>query len=289
MRFPATPWERAGRGALGLYSVLVLGFLMLPMLVMVPLSFNAEWSFTFTEGMLHLRPEAFSLRWYRGIVEDRGWFHALINSLAIGVPATILSTTLGTLAAVGLASRHMPARGAVMSLLISPMVVPIIITGAGMLFFYGEIGLARSHLGLILAHTTLCTPFVVVTVMAALARFDPVLTRAAASLGAGPVGTFFHVQLPLIRAGVFSGALFAFVISLDEVIVVTFMGSLDQRTIPRQMWSGIREHLDPEILAVGTLMIAVAVAIPLLDAWLRRERKPRRRREREGAPSEGRG
>lgn len=275
MRHPATLWERAGRGALGLFSALVLGFLMLPILVMLPLSFNAEWSFAFTEGMLALRPEAFSLRWYRGIVEDRTWLDALINSLAIGVPATILSTVLGTLAALGVASRHMPARGAVMSLLVAPMVVPIIITGAGMLFFYGELGLARSHLGLILAHTTLCTPFVVVTVMAALARFDPVLSRAAASLGAGPVATFFHVQLPLIRAGVVTGALFAFVISLDEVIVVSFMGSLDQRTIPRQMWSGIREQLDPEILAVGTVMIGFAAVISLVEAWLHRERKPR--------------
>ena len=189
--------------------------------------------------MLRLDPEAYSLRWYRTVAEDDQWRRALVNSLIIGIAATALATTLGTLAALGLASPAMPGRPLAMSLLISPMVTPVIISAAGMFFFYSKMGLAQTHVGLILAHAALGTPFVVITVTATLAGFDPNLTRAAASLGAGPVRTFARVQLPIIAPGVVSGALFAFATSFDEVVTVLFMGGLEQRTVPRQMWSGI--------------------------------------------------
>jgi putative spermidine/putrescine transport system permease protein len=157
-----------------------------------------------------------------------------------------------------------------MSLLISPMVTPVIISAAGIFFFYSKMGLAQTHLGLILAHAALGTPFVVITVTATLSGFDPNLTRAAASLGAGPVRTFARVQLPLIAPGVVSGALFAFATSFDEVVTVLFMGGLDQRTIPRQMWSGIREEISPAILAVATFLIAFALVFMLVVERLRR-------------------
>ncbi len=260
---------RLGRAAYLAFCTLVFVFLVAPIIVIVPLSFNAEPYFTFTEGMLRLDPDAWSLRWYREIVEGDSWRASVVNSLVIGIGATALSTVLGTLAALGLASPAMPARRAIMSILISPMVTPVIIAAAGMYFFYSGLGLGQTHLGIILAHATLGVPFVVVTVTATLAAYDPNLTRAAASLGAGPWTAFRRVQFPLIAPGVISGALFAFAVSFDEVVVVLFMGGIDQRTIPRQMWAGIREQISPAILAVATFLIAFAALLLLTVEWLR--------------------
>ena len=247
----------------------VFVFLIAPILVIVPLSFNAEPYFTFTPGMLRLDPDAYSLRWYESVATDAQWQRALVNSLAIGVCATIIATVLGSLAALGLANPAMPARSLVMGVLISPMVTPIIIAAAGMFFFYSRLGLAQTHVGLILAHAALGTPFVVITVTATLAGFDPNLMRAAASLGAGPITSFRRVQLPIIAPGVASGALFAFAASFDEVVTVLFMGGLEQRTIPRQMWTGLREQISPAILAVATILIVFALAFMAAVEWLR--------------------
>ena len=259
-----------GRFAYIAFCTLVFVFLVAPIVVIVPLSFNAEPYFTFTEGMMRFDPAAYSLRWYREILENEVWTRSLVNSLVIGVSATALATTLGTLAALGLASAAMPARRVVMGLLISPMITPVIISAAGMFFFYSSIGLGQTHLGLILAHTALGIPFVVITVTATLSGFDRNLTRAAASLGAPPLYAFRKVQLPLIAPGVISGALFAFATSFDEVVVVLFMAGVEQRTIPRQMWAGIREQISPAILAVATFLIVFAGLLLLTVAWLRR-------------------
>ncbi len=264
------PRFRIGRVVYLTVCGLIFTFLLAPLVVIVPLSFNAEPYFTFTEGMLRLDPEAFSLRWYRQIATDDVWARALGNSLLIGVTATALATSLGTLAALGLSSRAMPARRLVTGLLISPMVTPLIISAAGMFFFYSALGLSQTHLGLILAHAALGTPFVVITVTATLSAFDRNLTRAAAGLGAGPFETFRRVQLPLIAPGVISGALFAFAVSFDEVVVVLFMAGENQRTIPRQMWAGVREQLSPAILAVATFLIVFAVLLLVTVEWLRR-------------------
>ncbi len=262
--------DTLGRFAYVGFCALVFVFLVAPIVVIVPLSFNAEPYFTFTEGMLRLDPDAYSLRWYREIIENEVWTRSLVNSLVIGVSATALATTLGTLAALGLASAAMPARRLVIGLLISPMITPVIISAAGMFFFYSSIGLGQTHLGLILAHTALGIPFVVITVTATLSGFDRNLTRAAASLGAPPLYAFRKVQLPLIAPGVVSGALFAFATSFDEVVVVLFMAGVEQRTIPRQMWAGIREQISPAILAVATFLIVFAALLLVVVAWLRR-------------------
>ncbi len=247
----------------------VLVFLVAPMLVVIPLSFNAEPYFTFTEGMLRLDSDAYSLRWYRNVVEDVEWRLALVNSIVIGVAATAIATTLGVLAALGLANPAMPARGFVTSLLISPMVTPIIISAAGMFFFYSKLGIAQTHLGVILAHAVFGTPFVVISVTATLVGFDHNLVRAGASLGGGPFLVFRRIQLPLIAPGVMSGALFAFAASFDEVVAVLFLGGLQQRTVPRQMWTGIREEISPEILAVATFLVVLALLLLGTVEWLR--------------------
>jgi len=263
-------WHRIGGALLGSTAWLVLLFLILPILVIVPLSFNAEPFFSFTEGMLKLQPEAYSLRWYSAVFNDAGWLLSIKNSFFIGIFSTLIATALGTCAAVGLARDEMPARRLITALLLSPMIVPLIITAAGMFFFYANIGLSGNFLGLILAHAVLGTPFVIITVTATLVGFDYALVRAALSLGARPLRIFFDVILPLIRPGVISGALFAFITSFDEVVVILFMAGPSQRTIPRQMFSGLREQINPSILSVATLLILMSVILLVTLELLRR-------------------
>ena len=220
--------------------VAVLFFLIMPILVIIPLSFNAEDFFTFTKGMLALDPAAYSLKHYQDFFSNPDWQQALRNSVTIAPVATLLAVALGTLAAVGLSQPHVPFRGAIMAILISPMIVPLIISAAGMYFFYSRIGLQGTYWGVVLAHAALGIPFVIITVTATLVGFDRSLVRAAANMGAGPVRTFFKVQMPLILPGVISGALFAFITSFDEVVVVLFVGSAAQKTLPWQMFIGLR-------------------------------------------------
>ena len=245
-------------------------FLITPILVIIPLSFNIEPYFTFTSGMLEFDPDAYSLRWYEDFINNTQWTHSVKNSFIIAIASTNLATVLGTLAALGLSKPHMPYRSLVMGLLISPMIVPLIISAAGMYFFYSNIGLDQTFLGIILAHTALGTPFVVITVTATLVGFDHSLSRASANLGANPTTTFFKVIMPLILPGVISGALFAFITSFDEVVVVLFLAGFDQRTIPRQMWSGIREQISPTILAVATILVMISIALLATLELLRR-------------------
>ena len=269
---------------------LIFLFLILPVLIVLPLSFNVEPYFSFTPGMLSFDPEAFSFRWYEDILRNGmaapdeplswawfadtwnngQWMRAIRNSFFIGICATLLATALGTLAAIGLSRSEMPYRRLIMSILISPMIVPLVITAAGMFFFYSRIHLSQTYLGVIMAHAILGTPFVIITVTATLVGFDKSLVRAANSLGAGPITTFRRVQMPLILPGVVSGALFAFITSFDEVVAVLFLASPEQRTIPRQMWSGIREQISPTILAVATLLVILSIILLTVLELLRR-------------------
>ena len=260
------------------FCALVFFFLIAPLFVILPLSFNAEQYIHFSAKMLALDPEGFSLRWYEDMIygTKNPWGLATKNSLIIAFFATIGSTLLGTVAALGLSSRHMPYKAAFMALLISPMIVPLIISGTAIFFFMAKVGLAATHTGIIIAHIILGTPFVVITVTATLTGFDHSVTRAAASLGSNPVHTFRKITLPLIMPGVISGALFAFVTSFDEVIVVLFLAGLENTTIPIQMWVGLREQLSPTILAVATCLIVMSTLI-LVSAELLRRRSDRLR------------
>ena len=263
-------------------------FLITPIIILIPLSFNQEPYFSFTPGMLALDPAAFSARWYwdilqNGMVDPEAitgwwsdvwnnaqWVRSIRNSFYIGILATILSTSLGTLAAIGLASSDMPWRRPIMALLISPMIVPLVITASGLAFFFADINLVKTYWGIILAHAVLGTPFVIITVTATLSGFDKSLTRASANMGAGPIRTFFKVQMPLILPGVISGALFAFITSFDEVVAVLQLADVRQRTIPRQMFSGIREQISPTILAVATILVIISIALLTVVELLRR-------------------
>ncbi|NRA54231.1 MAG: ABC transporter permease [Gammaproteobacteria bacterium] len=271
MKFPNyyTLPQKIGMHGLRLTAWLVLAFLMVPILVIVPLSFNVEPYFSFTPGMMALDPEAYSLKWYSEFMTDDKWQLAIRNSFFIGLCATIIATVLGTLAAIGLSNPVMPFQRLIMAMLLSPMIVPLIITAAGMYFFYTKLGLSGSYLGVIFAHAALGTPFVIITVNAALAGFDFSLMRASMGLGATPTYTFFKIIMPLIRPGVISGALFAFVTSFDEVVVILFLAGPEQRTIPREMFSGLREQISPTILAVAVLLVTLSAMMLFTLEYLR--------------------
>ncbi len=257
------------------YSYLVICaaiffFLIFPIMVIVPLSFNAEDFFTFTAAMLAFDPAGYSLKHYEDFFTNPDWQQALTNSFLIAPTSTILATGFGTLAAIGLSQSHVPYRSAIMAVLISPMIVPLIISAAGMYFFYSRIGLQGTYWGVVLAHAALGTPFVIITVTATLVGFDRSLVRAAASMGANPITTFFKVQMPLIVPGVVSGGLFAFITSFDEVVVVLFLGSAGQKTLPWQMFTGLREQISPTILAVASLMVFISILLLTTLEFLRR-------------------
>ncbi|MYH60124.1 MAG: ABC transporter permease [Boseongicola sp. SB0675_bin_26] len=259
-------WHYAFRVICGV----VFFFLIAPIIVIIPLSFNAEDFFTFTPEMLALDPDGYSLKHYNDFFTNPDWQQAMWNSIRIAPMATLLSVSFGTLAAIGLSQPHVPFRRAIMAMLISPMIVPLIISAAGMYFFYSRIGLQGSYWGVVLAHAALGIPFVIITVTATLVGFDRSLTRAAANLGANPVTTFAKVQMPLILPGVISGGLFAFITSFDEVVVVLFVGSAGQKTLPWQMFTGLREQISPTILAVATILVTVSVVLLATIEILRR-------------------
>ena len=256
-------------------------FLIMPILVVMPLSFNSQDFFTFTPEMLKFEPEGYSLKHYRDFFTNNEWQRSFKNSLLIAPVATVVSVSLGTLAASGLSQSHVPFKRAIMAILISPMIVPLIISATGMFFFYSHvgnfledrIGLDKNFVGyvkVILAHSVLGIPFVIITVTATLVGFDSSLTRAAANMGANPVKTFFKIQMPLILPGVISGGLFAFITSFDEVVVVMFVGSTNQKTLPWQMFTGLREQISPTILAVATILVAISIALLITLEMLRR-------------------
>ncbi|KPD14292.1 polyamine ABC transporter permease [Phaeobacter sp. 11ANDIMAR09] len=266
----ATTGQRAWYYSFRVICGLIFFFLIAPIVVIIPLSFNSQDFFTFTPEMLRLDPEGFSLKHYRDFFSNDSWQSAMWNSLKIAPMATLVSVTFGTLAAIGLSQPHVPFRRAIMAILISPMIVPLIISAAGMYFFYSRIGLQGTYIGVVLAHAALGIPFVIITVTATLVGFDRSLTRAAANMGADPVTTFFRIQMPLILPGVISGGLFAFITSFDEVVVVLFVGSAGQKTLPWQMFIGLREQISPTILAVATILVAISIALLATVEMLRR-------------------
>ncbi|WP_448954924.1 ABC transporter permease [Labrys neptuniae] len=254
---------------LWILSGAVCVFLIVPVLVVIPLSFNPEPYFSFTRKMLTLDPAGWSLRWYREIALNPQWQLAFRNSILIAAVVTPAATLLGTLAAFGL--RRLPVRhkGIVAIVLSSPLIVPIIIFATGSYLFLAPLGLTQSFIGIILAHIALAAPYVVVTVGGALATFDERLLRAASILGSNPLAAFWRVTMPLMAPGMLAGALFAFITSFDEAVVALFLAGYDQKTVPLQMWSGMRDQLSPAVLAAATLLIVVVAVAMAFIAFIR--------------------
>ncbi|MEM8551688.1 MAG: ABC transporter permease [Pseudomonadota bacterium] len=247
---PRSPY-RVGLFAL---CAMIFAFLILPIAIIVPLSFNAGEFFSFPL-------EAVSLRWYGEVLSNERWGFAARNSLIVGVSTTLFATALGTMAALGIDRLQSRLRAIIVFILISPMVVPLVIVAVAVFFFYARFNLVGTFVGLIMAHTALALPFVVITVLAALQGRNPNLPRAAASLGAPPIVAFFTVTLPVILPGVVSGALLAFATSFDEIVVTLFLAAPQQTTLPREIFSGIRQSISPAVTAVATMLIAVSILL----------------------------
>lgn len=247
----------------------VLLFLMVPVLAVIPLSFNSE-------PFLSYPLTGVSLRWYEAVLSSPQWMAALKSSVIVGVATVLIATPLGTLAAFGLVRKRMPQAQLLMGLLLLPMALPVVVVALALYIFLTRLGLANSYVGLIVAHCVLATPFVLVSVTASLAGFDFTQVRAGASLGARPLRVFFLVTLPQIAPGVATGAIFAFITSWDEVVVALFVAGPGQRTLPRQMFAGLREQLDPSIMVVATIMIVISVLLVALGFVLRHRVAQRR-------------
>jgi len=251
------------RLALWAAGIAVIAFLLLPVLVVVPLSFSAG-------SFLHYPLPGLSLRWYAAFFASDFWLPALWNSLRVGSASAALATLLGVPAAFGLWRAEFPGRRLAMAVILAPMAVPAIVVAVALLLAFGPRGLANTFAGLVAAHAMLGVPFVVVTVLASLSRFDPVLLRAAAACGADPWHGFFRVCLPRIMPGVAAGAVFAFATSLDETVVVLFLAGPGQRTLPRQMFAGLNDEISLTVMAAATLMVALSLLLLAAAAWLRR-------------------
>jgi len=254
------------RLALILSGFCVLLFLVVPILVIIPLSFNSDSYFTYPLA-------GFSLKWYAAFFESPNWLLALRNSLLVAGVATLLSTLLGGAAALGLSHPRFPFKRLAMAIILAPMILPVIISAVALYFTVTRLGLTDSLPALILAHTTIAAPFVIIAVSAGLEGFDQNLMRAAASLGAPPMVAFRRVMLPLLAPSVATGAIFAFVASFDDLVIALFVAGTEQRTLPRQMWSGVRENLDPTILAVATMLVGLSAVVLLAVGLLRRSQR----------------
>jgi putative spermidine/putrescine transport system permease protein len=248
---------------LPLFCGLVFFYLILPICIILPISFSAS-------PYLEFPPRGFSLQWYQRYFESSGWIDATVLSLQVAVVVTFFATVIGTAAALGLARGRFRGKQWIHALIISPMVIPAIIIAIAFYFLFAGWKLIGTPTGLILAHTVMALPFVVVNVTAALKGFDERLEQAAMNLGANRLQTFFRITLPLISPGVFTGALFAFITSFDEIVIAIFIAGSRAATLPKQMWDGIRMEINPTTAAVSTLLVSVSVILLLLVEWLRR-------------------
>ena len=231
---------------------LILIFLVLPLFIVIPISFSSA-------SFLQFPPEEFSLKWYRNFFGSEIWMRALWNSVKIAIMSSLIATVLGVMAALALTRYKFKGKNLIFSFLISPMIIPVIIIAIGAFFQFSRLRLVGNYYTIVLAHAVISVPIVLITISAALQVFDRSLEYAALSLGASPLVTFFKVTFPIIRPGVISGALFAFITSFDEVVISFFLSTYRSITLPRHMWSSLREQIDPTIAASSSLLIVTAV------------------------------
>jgi putative spermidine/putrescine transport system permease protein len=246
-----------------LFCAGVFVFLLAPIAAIIPLSFSSGSFLTYPLPGL-------SLRWYHEVLDGGKWLKALGNSLYLGVIASAFSVLLGTLAALGLMRRKVWWSEALKLMALSPMIVPVILIAVASYFFLAPLSLTSTYSGLIIAHTVIAVPFVVVPVLTALELMDPNLARAAAACGATPGVAFLRVTLPVIMPAMASGALFAFAASFDDVVIALLIAGPDQRTLPREMFSGLRDSMTPALTAVATVMIVFSTALFMLMQGLQR-------------------
>lgn len=259
------------RAGLAILAALIGIYLILPVLIVVPMSFSDSSFLTFPPGDL-------SLRWFHNIVDDPVWLTSALASLKVALLSSICAVLLGVLAALALVRGRMPFRNTITAVLLAPLIVPYVIVGLAAYIAFLRLGLTQTTLGFVLVHTCLAVPYVVINVVAGLVSVDRRLEMAAMSLGAGPITTFFKVTLPLILPSVLAAGLFAFIISWDEVVTAIFLSGPDLTTLPVQMWSGIRVQIDPTVAAISTLVLLVILGSFLVLGLTRLIQRLARRR-----------
>jgi putative spermidine/putrescine transport system permease protein len=250
------------RAVQALFGVAIVAFLLMPIIAILPLAFTSSVFLTYPI-------EEYSVRWFTELATADVWRLSIMNSLIIGLGATLLSTVLGTLAALGMRSEALPLANLLRTVFLLPMVVPAVVLGVGMQMLFVKFGLASTYPGVVVAHTVLCIPFVIVSVSASLQGIDRAVEKAASSLGAPPITVFRRVTFPLALPGIISGAVFAFATSLDEVVITLFVAGPNQRTLARQMFSSIRENISPTVVAAALLLIVGTLCLAGLAAALR--------------------
>jgi putative spermidine/putrescine transport system permease protein len=246
----------------------VLAFLVLPMIIVVPVSFTDQY-------YLSLPKEGLSLQHYAAFFEKEIWLAATLDSVIVATCSTLSALVLGTLCAIGCWRLASNAAESVRTFMLTPIIVPTIVQALAMYRFWIDLGIMDTYFGLILAHTLIAIPYVVITVSASLANFDVRLEQASRNLGASTSQTIRWVILPSIVPGMLSGALFAFTISFDEIVVALFITSRNVYTLPKRIWDGIQDHLDPTIASIATMLIAITLALLLTELWARQRRRAR--------------
>lgn len=262
MSEPLSRTDQLRIGAFYVFCALVFAYLVLPSIVVIPLSFNSE-------PFLVFPIEAFSLRWYGEFFSNVKWLPSIYHSALIACGATFLATVLGTLAALGLDRLPWGPKQLARSVFLLPIIVPVVVTGSSLYLLFAPLGLTSTFAGVIIGHSVLAAPFVVIVVLATLQGVDRNLMRAAQILGANPVTVFRRITLPLILPGVISGAVFAFAVSFDEVVLTILIAGPAQRTLPLQMLSGIKENLRPTVTAAATILVLISVILLMIVEFLR--------------------
>lgn len=242
---------------------LICLYLMIPSFVVIPMSFNSS-------ELLQFPPESFSLKWYERYFSRDEWTTSTLNSFIVAGLTTVVATILGTMMALGLIRGQVPFRNFWIGVLLTPLIIPTIVSAVALYRVLGPVRLVGSIPGLVLAHTVLALPFVLVNVSAVLQRVDWTVEQAARSLGASPLQAFLLVTLPIIRPGILAGALFAFITSFDEVVIALFISGVGAVTLPVQMWSGLRFEINPVVASASTLLIGLSIVVLALAAILRR-------------------
>lgn len=255
---------RAPRVLMWTFVVAMVVFLVVPTVILVPMSFSSG-------STLRFPPPGFSLEWYANLVASPQWSRATLTSLQVALLTSLLATVLGTVSAFGLVRGRFPGRGLVNALVLSPVIAPVVVVAIGMFAVFVNWRLAGSLLGVVLGHTVLAVPYVVINVGASLRTMDRNLELAAMNLGAGPLKTFWHVTLPRILPGVFAGTLFAFIVSWDETVISIFLSSPIVETLPVVMWGQVRTEVDPTVAAAATVLTAVTVVIYAAGTLARRK------------------
>lgn len=244
-------------------------FLTAPVLVIIPLAFSTSPFFVFP-------PPDFSLKWFANFFGNSLWVESLIRSIQVATLTVLVSVILGTMAALAVNRLNFRGKSVFMAIILSPMIVPLIVVGIAVYRFYSDIYLVGSMIGLVMAHSLLALPVVFVTVLSSLKGVDRNLELAAQGLGSTPVGSFFRITVPLIKPGLLSGALFAFITSMDEIVVTIFISGVSTATLPRVMWEQMRTQVDPTIAAGATIIIVSTTVLYLLQWWFSKRQEGKR-------------